>query len=112
MKVKTDYDGCSYITKGKIYDVEFDCDGDEMIVDDQGDLINIDFDDCPHLYGNAWQVVEEESFDITKHELVDYGYIGIKHNKNLYVKKNGFTIDRERSIAIAKHFNLTAEDLK
>lgn len=54
----------------------------------------------------------EKTFDITKHELVDYGYMGVKCDKNLYVKKNGFTIDKERAIAIALALGVTAGDLK
>lgn len=55
---------------------------------------------------------ECKSFDITKHELVDYGYVGVKCDRNLYIKKSGFTIDKERAIAIAKALGVTAEDFK
>ena len=67
---------------------------------------------CVFMAEETKEKMINEPFDITKHEIVDYGYIGVKHDKNLYVKKSGFTIDKERSIAIAKALGVTGEDLK
>ncbi len=67
---------------------------------------------CVFMSEETKAKIIDEPFDIAKHEIVDYGYIGVKHDKNLYVKKSGFTINKERAIAIAKHFKLTGEDLK
>ena len=71
MKVRTDYDGCPYITAGKVYEViKHDhkqagdmCAGAE-IVDDEGDTLYILLSDvpvCGHLDSKGvWEVIEED----------------------------------------------------
>ena len=62
MKVNTSYAGCSYITAGKVYNVEQN--GiEELIIDDEGDTISIigpSWDStCPHLNNEGyWELVE------------------------------------------------------
>lgn len=61
MKVKTDYDGCRYITAGKEYEVLRTQNRDALgvIVADDGDEIYIRFASCAFLEGKAWTVVED-----------------------------------------------------
>ena len=62
MKVNTSYAGCSYITAGKVYNVEQN--GiEELIIDDEGDTISIVGPSwgfaCPHLSDEGyWELVE------------------------------------------------------
>lgn len=48
-----------YLTVGKVYDVNPSegFDGLYDLIDDHGDTINIDLDDCIHS-GGSWEVVE------------------------------------------------------
>ena len=62
------------------------------------------------ITGSAVELVKE-TFGIYKHEIVEYGYVGVNKDGNIYVKKSGFNIDKDRCIAIAKHLGLTVEDL-
>ena len=126
MKVKTDYSQCAYITAGKVYGVEFYSDGDLAIVDDENEVIWIDIGEggCPHLRGNNWVVVSDEKpFDITQHEWsdeklsfsggtfdVDFGHCTNSDDSVSEVVNLDF--NKADAIAIAKHFKLTAEDLK
>jgi hypothetical protein len=56
--VSTDYDGCSYVTPGKRYEV-FDDKGDGgWIVDDEGDRIFICYEFCFFIVGYSWTVHE------------------------------------------------------
>lgn len=41
MKVKTSYEGCEYITAGKVYEVTVYGKTGETIIDDDGDVIEI-----------------------------------------------------------------------
>jgi len=68
IKVKTDYDGCSYITAGKVYDAEilmgrYDNEYDPGylfdVIDDDGDKISSCELRSIHLNGRDWQVIEE-----------------------------------------------------
>jgi len=61
MKVKTDYEGCEYITAGKEYEVTdevtLDIHMPTIVGDDE--LVKILFlDSCCHLAGLAWEVLE------------------------------------------------------
>lgn len=63
--VMTDYTGCGYITAGKVYELTFDEDDDELVVDDEGDkiLIMSPFyqETCFHLEGaGRWYYVDAE----------------------------------------------------
>lgn len=60
MKVKTDYDGCSYIVAGKNYDVIGGLGQWVSIIDEDGDKIIIMLSvECSHLDGiGRWEVVE------------------------------------------------------
>lgn len=57
MRVKTDYDGCEYITAGKEYEIY----EDGTIVDDEGEVIPIIVNDlCPHLNEvGTWEIVND-----------------------------------------------------
>lgn len=59
-QVYTDSNKCSYITAGKFYDFT-PAGGDESlgyIVDDMGDKIIIRPEECNHIMGDSWTVVE------------------------------------------------------
>ena len=55
-----------------------------------------------------------EPFDITQHEWSDEGVRLSKHNKEFIVLSTGrdLVLDKAVCLALAKHFGLTAEDLK
>ena len=115
MKVETDYvpSYCDYLTAGKKYKLTND-----YIVDDDGVGIEISLLGCGHLEGRDWTIVEPKPFDITKHDWFDDG-ITVDPNSggsvlDLLVEENedgGCYFNKEDSIAFAKHFKLTAEDL-
>ena len=69
-------------------------------------------DELDYLLESGVMEIPQYPFDITKHEVVDQGYVGVKIDGDIYVKRKGFTINKDSSIAIAKHFSLTSEDLK
>ena len=59
MKVKTDYDGCSYITAGKVYEVfDYDKYGGDITVN-SGNTRYINFTNCAHLDDNRWEVLDD-----------------------------------------------------
>lgn len=71
--------------------------------------------ECPISCGNWFEGVDlpeihRKPFDITQHNLNDH--LTELESGNLSVNDCGWIIDKERAIAIAKHFKLTAEDLK
>lgn len=50
-----------YLTLGKVYDVVNDCGNFGIYVDivgDDGFLVFLDIDDCSHLNGGSWEIVE------------------------------------------------------
>lgn len=51
----------SYLTAGKAYEVDPSAgfDGLYDLVDDTGDTLNIDIEDCAHLNGGSWEVVRD-----------------------------------------------------
>lgn len=62
VKVKTSYEGCDYITAGKVYDVVVSG-TDEILIDDNGDKVNIVGPSygcfCPHLNDEGrWELVK------------------------------------------------------
>lgn len=68
IKVKTDYDGCSYITAGRVYEAEVLANRIQgnpefgyllWLIDDEEDKIFINELDSIHLNGHNWQVLEE-----------------------------------------------------
>jgi hypothetical protein len=63
--VMTDYTGCRYVTAGKVYELAFDENNDELVVDDEGDKIIIASPvyhaSCFHLEGiGRWYYVGAE----------------------------------------------------
>lgn len=70
MYVKTDYDGCEYITAGKVYEVYgveypwIKCDNDDepcnIIIKNM-----ITGDKCPHLdYAGTWTICDKEGNEL------------------------------------------------
>lgn len=125
MKVKTDYSKCPYITVGKLYKIELDSDGGHTIFDDVGDRVWIIIGDkgCPHLKNNRWQIIDEKPFDITQHEFSDerLSFSGdtldadvgcCAYYDDSIAEVINYDFNKTDAIAIAKHFKLTAEDLK
>lgn len=52
-------DSTTYLTSGKVYDVNI-CEKDIMhIFDDNGELLNINIPMSAHLNGGEWQIVDE-----------------------------------------------------
>lgn len=62
MKIKTNYDGCPYITAGKEYELTNVGENTGCIKDDFGDSRFIRIDRCAHIDYHNWQVVEQERF--------------------------------------------------
>lgn len=59
MKIKHEYDTApGYLTKGKVYEISLDKDGDPWIIDDDGDNICVLITACAHLQRRPWTVVE------------------------------------------------------
>ena len=62
VKVKTDYEGCEYITTGKEYECSISIvSGIPYIINDNGTASYIDLDEvnCPHLnHEGTWSIVE------------------------------------------------------
>lgn len=62
IRIKT-YNGDlpSYLTVGKVYEVSPSegFDGLYDLIDDTSDTLNIDIDDCIHLNGGSWEIVNE-----------------------------------------------------
>ena len=60
------------------------------------------------------QIVKLAPFDITQHEWSDEAARFSKRNKEFIVLSTGrdLVLDKADCIALAKHFKLTAEDLK
>ena len=60
MRVKTDYEGCEYITAGKEYEAERIFDGaGANIIDDNGTPTTLFLSCCAHLDGvGTWEVLE------------------------------------------------------
>ena len=59
IRIKT-YNGelPSYLTVGKFYEVEFFCFGKKRIMDDTGYPLLFSIENCNHLNGGSWEVVE------------------------------------------------------
>ncbi len=55
-------------------------------------------------------LINRKPFDIIRHEV--YDHISVFDADNLVVEDAKWIINKDRAIAIAKHFGLTAEDLK
>ncbi len=61
MKVKTDFGGLEYITAGKEYRIVGklnDTKTGGVIIDDDGDKIDILFDRCKQIEDHSWEVIE------------------------------------------------------
>ena len=62
--VRTDYDGCEYITAGKIYEATVieECPSDALLslVDDEGDTISTRVVTSVHLDDYAWEIVDKQ----------------------------------------------------
>ena len=50
-----------YLTVGEVYEVSpsYGFDGLYDLVDDTKDTLNIDIDDCVHLNGGSWEIINE-----------------------------------------------------
>lgn len=76
MKVKTDFEGCRWLTAGKVYEAEQDEDDPDLVhlTDDTGFKIGCRISGCAHLDHNKWQVVEgvNKMTEIVKHEGKEY----------------------------------------
>ncbi len=59
MKIKHEYDdGPSYVTKGKVYEVERGTYGGTWIVDDERYKLCVLIERCCHLDRRPWTIVE------------------------------------------------------
>lgn len=59
MKIRTQHANCDYLTNGKLYEaVHFDGQG-AYILDDYGEEKYAKIEDCGHLDGHSWEVIDE-----------------------------------------------------
>ena len=116
MRIKTDYvpDDCDYLTAGKVYEARDYTRKNFGITCDNGMTIFLNPDESETLNGRAWQIVEDEPFDISEHvfddtsvksaTVVNYGIVIESRSKDvLYFKKD--------IIALAKAMGVTGGDL-